>query len=72
MRLDPILDRENMPKPQLEKPQVETAASGVWHVAPADILLSRIGREEISKAAAVAIALNLRQPAPSSAASNGR
>jgi hypothetical protein len=62
----------HMSNPELDRPQVETAASGVSRVAPADILRSRIGREEISKAAAVAIALKLRQPAPISAASNGR
>ena len=61
-----------MATPQLDRPQVETAASGVSRVAPADILRSRIGQEEIRKAAVAAVALKLRQPLPSTASSNGR
>jgi hypothetical protein len=63
-----------MPETKLEKPVVETASSGVSRVAPADILRSRVGQEEIGKAAAAAIALKLRDAQPSSktVAPNGR
>jgi len=48
----------------LEKPKVQIGSSGVSRVEPADILRSRVGQAEISKAAAVAIALKLRNPEP--------
>ena len=51
---------------KLEKPQVRIEPSGVSRVAPADIVRSRVGQAEISKAAAVAVALNLRKPQSSS------
>jgi hypothetical protein len=46
----------------LDKPIVTVGSSGVSRVEPADILRSKVGQAEISKAAAVAIALNLREP----------
>lgn len=55
---------------RLERPQVQIDPSGVSRVAPADIVRSRVGQVEISKAAAVAVALNLRKP-QSSKTSNG-
>lgn len=47
---------------KLEKPQVQIEPSGVSRVAAADIVRSKVGQVEISKAAAVAVALNLRKP----------
>ena len=44
----------------LEKPEVRIGPSGVSRVDPAEILRSRVGQAEISKAAAVAVALKLR------------
>jgi hypothetical protein len=46
----------------LEKPAVEIGSSGVSRVKPADIIRSRVGQEEISKTAAIAVALKLRKP----------
>ena len=51
-----------MSNEKLEKPRVQIEPSGVSRVAPADIVRSRVGQVEISKAAAVAVALNLRKP----------
>jgi hypothetical protein len=45
-----------------DKPQVHIEPSGVSRVAPADIIRSKVGQAEISKAAAVAVALKLRKP----------
>lgn len=50
----------------LEKPEVRIGPSGVSRVDPAEILRSRAGQAEISKAAAVAVVLKLR-PAVSQA-----
>jgi hypothetical protein len=55
---------------KLDKPQVQINPSGVSRVAAADIVRSKIGQAEISKAAAVAVALKLRKP-QSSSTSNG-
>ena len=49
-------------KAVVEKPEVKIGSSGVSRVDPAEILRSRVGQAEISKAAAVAVALNLRKP----------
>jgi hypothetical protein len=46
----------------IEKPRVQIDPSGVSRVAPADILRSKVGQIEISKAANVAVALKLRKP----------
>lgn len=42
-----------------DKPTVHYGSTGVSRVDPADILRSRVGREEIEKAARVAAALRL-------------
>jgi hypothetical protein len=55
---------------KLEQPQVRIEPSGVSRVAAADIVRSKVGQVEISKAAAVAVALKLRKPQASST-SNG-
>jgi hypothetical protein len=50
-----------MTTPKYEKPPVQYGSSGVSRVEPADILRSKVGREEIRKAADAATALKLRQ-----------
>ena len=46
----------------LEKPAVDIGSSGVSRVKPSDIIRSKVGQAEISKTAAIAVALNLRKP----------
>jgi hypothetical protein len=45
---------------KFEKPKVAQNSSGVSSVKVADILLSRLGRNEINQAAEVAVSRNLR------------
>lgn len=51
---------------KFDKPPVHYSRSGVMSVKPEDILRSKVGREEIRKAAEITVALGLRKPAPRS------
>jgi hypothetical protein len=50
-----------MPEPKFDKPKIEFSKSGVLRVTASDILLSRRGRDEIQKAANVAVSRDLRK-----------
>lgn len=53
-----------MPEPKFDKPTVQFSKSGVLRVTASDILQSRAGREEIQKAANVAVSRELRRGIP--------
>lgn len=48
-------------KAKFKQPPVQLSSSGVAYVRAADILMSKVGREEIEKAANLAITRKLRE-----------
>ena len=50
-----------MSEVKFNQPPVQLSDSGVAHVSAVDILMSKVGREEIEKASKIAIKLKLRE-----------
>ena len=46
---------------KFKHPPIQLSGSGVAHVSAVDILMSKVGREEIEKASKIAIKLKLRE-----------
>ena len=49
---------------KFDKPPIQSNSAGVLFVRSADILASRVGREQIQSAAAIAVDLGLRKGEP--------
>lgn len=52
-----------MAEAQFEKPQIRLSPSGVAYVNAADILRSRVGREEIDRISRIVVSRHIRRSA---------
>jgi len=53
-----------MPEAKFERPEVKVSPSGVAFVRASDILMSRVGREEIEKVSRIVVSRIFKRPSP--------